>query len=224
MRRRSLAVSVLFLLLGPVAGPTFSTGVSAQATGIITGTVTDAVTMEPVQGASMELPELGLETRSEEGGRFSLAEVPVGTHEIRAEMFGYHDAVQTVTVVADDVVIVEFRLEPEVFRLHELVATGTAFEESPTALPYAVSVSGRRTMAELGSPQAFDFFRNVTASYGILGARQGWYSTRPPGLVSETVANVNLRGLGASRTPGAPQRAPPGLPADPACRGAASWM
>ena len=55
-------------------------------------------------------------------------------------------------------------------------------------------------MAELGSPQAFDFFRNVTASYGILGARQGWYSTRPPGLVSETVATVNLRGLGASRT------------------------
>jgi len=200
MRRRFLLVSILLLLFGPVAGPTFSAGVSAQATGIISGTVTDAVTAEPVLGASIELPELGLETRSEAGGRFSLAGVPVGTHEIRAEMFGYHAAVQTVTVVADDVVFVEFRPEPEAFRLRALVVTGTAFAESPTALPYAVTVSGRRTMAELGSPQAFDFFRNVTASYGILGARQGWYSTRPPGLVSETVANVNLRGLGASRT------------------------
>lgn len=200
MRRRSLPVPIFFVLFGSAAAATFPEGARAQATGIISGTVANAATAEPVQGASIELPGLGLETRSEAGGRFSLPGVPVGTHEIRAEMFGHRTAVASVTVVADEVVFVELRMEAEAFELHGLVVTGTAFEESPTALPYAVAVSGRRTMAELGSPQAFDFFRNVTASYGILGARQGWYSTRPPGLVSETVANVNLRGLGASRT------------------------
>ena len=200
MRRRSLPVSILFLLFGLAAGSAFSPGISAQATGTIAGTVRDAATSRPLDGALVELPGPDMSTTTSGGGRFTLLRVPAGTHEIRAGAFGHESAVRSVTVIADDSVFVDLRLEPEAFHMHELVVTGTAFEESPTALPYAVAVSGRRTMAELGSPQAFDFFRNVTASYGILGARQGWYNTRPPGLVSETVANVNLRGIGASRT------------------------
>ncbi len=200
MRLRFLPVPMLFLLFGLAAAAGSSRTLAAQETGAITGTVTDAATAEPIEGARVELPTLEVWTHSSADGRFTLADIPAGTHEIQAGAFGHGSAVQSVTVIAGDTVFVEFRMEPDAFHLHELVVTGTAFEESPTRLPYAVEVSGRRTMAELGSPQAFDFFRNVTASYGILGARQGWYSTRPPGLVSETVANVNLRGLGASRT------------------------
>ncbi len=200
MRRRFLPVPILFLLFGPAIAATPSRTLDAQETGAITGTVTDAATGEPIESARVDLLALEMWTHSSADGRFTLADIPAGTHEIRAGAFGHGSAVQSVTVIAGDTVFVEFRMEPDAFHLRELVVTGTAFEESPTRLPYAVEVSGRRTMAELGSPQAFDFFRNVTASYGILGARQGWYSTRPPGLVSETVATVNLRGLGASRT------------------------
>ena len=129
-----------------------------------------------------------------------MEDVPAGTHTIQVAILGHLTLSQSVTVTAGAAVSVELLMEPDVFHIQGLVVTGTAFEESPVELPYAVSIAGRRTMAELGSPQAFDFFRNLTASQGILGARQGWYSTRPPGLVSETVASVNLRGLGASRT------------------------
>ncbi|MDE2761550.1 MAG: TonB-dependent receptor [Gemmatimonadota bacterium] len=200
MRRRFLPLPVLFLFLGAAAAATVPRTLGAQETGAITGTVTDAATEEPIEKARVDLLALEMWAHTGADGRFTLTDVPVGTHELQAGAFGQTSAVQTVTVIAGDTVFVEFRMAPDAFRLRELVVTGTAFAESPTRLPYAVTVSGRRTMAELGSPQAFDFFRNVTASYGILGARQGWYSTRPPGLVSETVANVNLRGLGASRT------------------------
>jgi hypothetical protein len=162
--------------------------------------VLDAATTQPVEGARIELAALGLVAVSQAGGRFVMEDVPAGTHTIQVAILGHLTLSQSVTVTAGAAVSVELRMEPDVFHIQGLVVTGTAFEESPVELPYAVSIAGRRTMAELGSPQAFDFFRNLTASQGILGARQGWYSTRPPGLVSETVASVNLRGLGASRT------------------------
>ncbi len=200
MRRWLPRFPVSLLALGLLVCGPFPKGLGAQETGTITGTVVDAATAQPVTGARIQLPALGRVVVSQDGGRFVIDGVPAGTHQIQVEMLGHETLSQSVTVTAGDAVFVELRMEPDVFHLHELVVTGTAFEESPVELPYAVSISGRRTLAELGSPQAFDFFRNLPASQGILGARQGWYSTRPPGLVSETVASVNLRGLGASRT------------------------
>ena len=173
---------------------------TAQSTGTITGTVVDGETGEPLEGAQVSIPALEIGVLSRAAGRFVLPGVPVGTHEIQAQMVGRATTTRSVTVTEGATVSVELLLERTVLLLEEIVVTGTAFPESPVELPYSVTVAGRRTLAEQGSPQAFDFFRNVTASHGILGARQGWYNTRPPGLVSETVATVNLRGIGASRT------------------------
>ncbi|MXW19121.1 MAG: TonB-dependent receptor [Gemmatimonadetes bacterium] len=200
MRRQLPKFSVPLLVPALLVCASFPRDLGAQESGTITGTVTDAVTAQPIEGARISLTALNRMVVSQEGGRFLIADVPAGTHELRVEMLGHADLSRTVTVTAGGSVSLALRMEPEAFHLHELVVTGTAFEESPVELPYSVSISGRRTLAELGSPQAFDFFRNLPASQGILGARQGWYSTRPPGLVSETVASVNLRGLGASRT------------------------
>ncbi len=173
---------------------------AAQATGTITGTVVDAETDEPLVGAQVSLAALGTGMLAGERGRFTLPGMPVGTHEITAEMIGHLTVTQSVTVTAGDTVRVELRMGHTVLHLHEIVVTGTAFAESPTELPYAISVAGRRTLAEQGSPQAVDFFRSLGASAGVLGERQSWYTTRPATAVPETVANVNLRGLGASRT------------------------
>ena len=200
MRKHFPRFPVALLVLGFLIFGTPPTALGAQATGSITGVVVDAATGQPISGARIEVAALGRAVLSQQGGRFVMDDVPVGTHEIHVEMLGHADLSRTVSVTEGEAVFLELEMEPDAFHLHELVVTGTAFEESPVELPYAVSVSGRRTLAELGSPQAFDFFRNLPASQGILGARQGWYSTRPPGLVSETVASVNLRGLGASRT------------------------
>ena len=184
------------LLAGVVPGQR----AAAQQTGTITGTVADAETGEPLAGAQINIPALGVGILSRAEGRFVLPGVPVGTHELQVEQIGHAAVTMSVTVTAGETEFVEILLERTVLVLEGVVVTGTAFAESPVELPYSVTVAGRRTLAEQGSPQAFDLFRNVTASHGILGARQGWYSTRPPGLVSETVATVNLRGLGASRT------------------------
>ncbi|MXX33655.1 MAG: TonB-dependent receptor plug domain-containing protein, partial [Gemmatimonadetes bacterium] len=197
MSDKAMRLSIVFLaiLLAIEASP-----IHAQTTGTITGTVADAESGELLDGVQIHIPTLGIGVLSRDGGRFTLEGVPAGTHELRAELIGHLDVVRTVTVTSGGTVSLELEMEHSVLHVDELVVTGTAFSESPVELPYAVSVMGRRTLAEQGAPQSFDLFRNVTASSGILGARQGWYTTRPPGLVTETAASVNLRGIGASRT------------------------
>ena len=191
---RSL-IALPILLAAALAAP-----LGAQTAGTVAGTVVDGETGEPLDGVHVHIPALGIGVLSRDGGRFALSGVPAGTHELRADLIGHLDLTRTVAVEEGETVVLELRLERSVLLIEALVVTGTAFAESPIELPYAVTVTGRRTLAEQGSPQAFDLFRNVTASHGILGGRHGWLSTRPPARVSETVANVNLRGIGASRT------------------------
>lgn len=172
----------------------------AAQNGSVVGAVTDAESGAPLEAAQVQIATLGMSVASRAGGRFALPVVPAGTYEVAANLLGYASATQTVTVAAGETVSVDFKLHSTALQLEGVVVTGTAFQESPTTLPYSVAVSGRRTLAEQGSPQATDFFKNLGASHGALGERQGWYNTKQAGTMPETVANVNLRGLGASRT------------------------
>ena len=169
-------------------------------TATVLGVVSDAGTGQPVSSAQVYIPALNIGVLSREGGRFVLPGVPAGTHELQVDLIGYVSIVRTVEVVAGQDVTLDLQLHSTSLELAEIVVTGTAFAESPVTLPYSVSVSGRRTLAEQGSPQATDFFKNLGASHGTLGERQGWYNTKQAGTMPETVASVNLRGLGDSRT------------------------
>ena len=86
------------------------------------------------------------------------------------------------------------------FHAHDVVVvTGSAIEEPAVDLPYAVEVLNREVQKEQGSLQAVDLIKNLTASSGVIGEANSWYNDQGT-AVPESVANVNLRGLGASRT------------------------
>ena len=172
----------------------------AQATGAIVVTVVDGDSGGAQEAALVYIPALDLGGMSDEQGRFTIADVPVGEHEVRAELIGYSQATATVAVQAGQITTVELRIKPSLLLLEETVVTGTAFEESPINLPYSVAVVGREKMAEQGSPQLVDFFKNLGASHGVIGEASSWYNAVAGAVVPETVANVNLRGFGASRT------------------------
>ncbi len=181
------------------AGAVLAAPVAAQ-TGSVIGSVSDAATGEPLPTAQVHIPALNISVQTREAGGFAMPVVPVGTHELQVNLLGYASVTETVTVIAGETVSLDLKVHSTAIQLEEFVVTGTAFQESPVTLPYSVAVSGRRTLAEQGSPQATDFFKNLSASSGTLGERQGWYNTKQAGTMPETVANVNLRGLGASRT------------------------
>ena len=196
MRRWS--ISILFFAVMLFAAQTLS--VRAQGTGHIAGTVVDAESGEQLEFAQIYIQALNMGAMSDEEGRFSIQNVPPGTHELKADLIGYSGIAQTVTVTAAQTVTVALQMAPSALFLDEVVVTGTAFKESPISLTYAVAVVGRDKMKEQGSPQATDFFKNISASHGVIGERSSWYNSNQAGTLSESVANVNLRGLGASRT------------------------
>ena len=171
-----------------------------QSTGTVTGTVVDSESGDPLEGVDVSIAILGLVGVSDAQGRFTIQNVPAGAHELKANLIGYPPVTRTINVAAGATLTVTLQMELVMLYMDELVVTGSAFKESPINLPYAVAVVGRVKMAEQGSPQAVDFFKNLGASHGVIGERSSWYNAGQAATLTESIANVNLRGLGASRT------------------------
>ena len=84
--------------------------------------------------------------------------------------------------------------------LEEVVVVGSAIRGTPIDASHAVTVVDRDAFENQGSPLVVDLMKNLSGSNGVTGERSGWYNSSLPGAVPESVSNVNLRGLGASRT------------------------
>ena len=76
------------VLLAPAASAQAPEDAPALAT--LTGVVTNAETGEPVVGAGVVIPELGIGAVSQRDGSYAIAAVPPGTHAVRAAAYTYH--------------------------------------------------------------------------------------------------------------------------------------
>ena len=122
-----LAVPIAFLAL------------PAQAqTGSLTGVVTDARTMAPVEGAVISIEDLNRRAFTDEAGRYRLADLPAGTHEVRVVYIGFTTTSRAVTIAAGENTA-DFGLEYDPFRLDAIVVTGQQIERQARELAYAVS-------------------------------------------------------------------------------------
>lgn len=84
--------------------------------------------------------------------------------------------------------------------LEEVVVVGSVIRGTPIDASHAVTIVDRDTYENQGAPLVVDLMKNLGGSNGVTGERSGWYNSSLPGAVPESVTNVNLRGLGASRT------------------------
>ncbi|PAP76197.1 YfbK domain-containing protein [Rubrivirga marina] len=84
MALRSLAFAALALSALAFAVPR-----PVEPVGTIAGTITDTETGDPLVGAHVAIPFLGLGAATDEAGRFRLANVPAGTHRVVVSHAGY---------------------------------------------------------------------------------------------------------------------------------------
>ena len=185
------------LVLAPQAAHAQGTGVAGSVIDS-TGGILPGVTVE-VSGPN--LPD-GITVAFTDGtGSYNLA-LPAGTYTVRFNLPGFA-LVERERVVVEEGAMTTVDAELRIGGLAEqvtVVATGTAIEAPAINLPHAVAVVSRATLVETGTPQIVDLFKNIGASHGVIGERSSWYNSGQAGTLPETVANVNLRGLGASRT------------------------
>jgi TonB-linked SusC/RagA family outer membrane protein len=95
-----------------------------RETGTVSGTVTVGVTGSSVAGAQVGIAgtQLGATTGAE--GRFTIANVPVGSRSVQVRMIGYTATERTVTVASGQLSTVNFQLSTRAVVLDEVVAIG----------------------------------------------------------------------------------------------------
>lgn len=138
MRKHCLLVLMLLTLPIPA--------VLAQ-TGVITGSVKDCNTQQPLVGAALLLEGTTLGTATDPEGRFRLEKIPVGSYNLRASLVGY--APQTklnVNVTPGNAQMLTFELSQDVSTLQEVVVSSGNRQSAAVAdLVTPLSVQGLST-------------------------------------------------------------------------------
>lgn len=115
MNRRILCLSILWLL---------GLSLDAGAQGIITGTVIDARSLEPLIGAQVAIPYLVAGSVTNVDGIYRIAAVPAGDYTVEFRYIGYRTSMATVTVVTGETVVLDASLNETAINLDEVVVTG----------------------------------------------------------------------------------------------------
>jgi TonB-linked SusC/RagA family outer membrane protein len=119
--RRILAAAVTVFV--PVVGA------RAQATGTITGRVTDRATQQPIPDAQVLIIGTTRGARTTDAGQYRLASVPAGTVRLRVIRLGYEAETRSITLNGNESATADFALGPTATRLDQVVVSATGESE-----------------------------------------------------------------------------------------------
>jgi len=85
---------------------------ASEAGTMFAGSVQAMFNSEPLAGAEVSLPDLGISVRTNEAGRFRIAGIRPGTHRVAVRRIGYAAVEQSVGFAIDRVTSRQFRLAP----------------------------------------------------------------------------------------------------------------
>ena len=169
---------VLLLLAGMFAG----TQASAQSTGQITGLVSDQ-SGAPLSGVAVNVGTGGLGSLTDQNGRYTVPNVPAGTHQVRAARIGFSEATQSVTVAAGQAATANFTLTAAVVELEGVVAVGYGTQQRRDVTGSVASVQAEE-LHQIPTPSVGEALKGRIAG---LDVQTGGYS---PGSSPE----IRIRG------------------------------
>lgn len=193
MKRKNpiaIVASWLALALAPVGhaqstppnDALFSSDGRDAAAGTISGNVGNAGTGRLLEGARVELPQLGLSALTDTTGRFVLNDVPAGTHEVVVSYIGLDSVRAQVTIAAGQKVVRDFDLTTGIYRLQAFTVTG----EREGA---AAAITAERNADNVKNVVAMDSFGNLP------NLNAGEVALRLPGVVGDLDAGGNTFGF-----------------------------
>lgn len=163
----------------------------AQATGTVTGKVTDQQTGEPLAGARISLVANLTATVTRSDGSYRLT-LTAGSHEIRVNAIGFTTGRATVAVTAGGGATHDFALERAAVALTEIAVTGTRrTQRSAIDQPVPVDVLTEEEIHQTGRTETAQILQSLAPSLNFprTTVGDGTDHTRP----------ATLRGLGADQ-------------------------
>lgn len=168
-----------------VAGPSDSTHVDSQETGVIEGRIVDGLSDEPLPGATVRIRDLDIGQATRDDGTFRFTQLRPRSYTLSVSFVGYAPQERTVRVAEDDTVSVTIALQPSRLDLPDVVVTGSARERGASdAYRPTASVAGEELQRELdvNVPATLERVPGVDAQYNGPGA-----------------TTLSIRGMGGDR-------------------------
>lgn len=160
----------------------------APQAGTITGSISNTATGNLLEGAKVELPQLGLSALTDNTGRFVLNGVPAGTHEVVATYIGLDPSQVTVAVQGGQRVVRDFDLTAGIYKLEAFKVTGE--REGGAA-----AITAQRNAENLKNVVSMDSYGNLP------NMNAGEVAIRLPGVAGNfsdenLVDGFTIRGMG----------------------------
>ncbi|WP_414663145.1 TonB-dependent receptor [Horticoccus sp. 23ND18S-11] len=206
---RIASVLVCASLLGSLPALSPHLHAADATTGTLTGTVSNPVTRNLLEGARIEVSGTGLSALTDNTGRYVLTGLPTGTHEIVATYLGLDPVRRQVTIAADGRTVSDFTLSTAIYRLDAFRVVGEREGD-------ALAITAQRNAENVKNVVAMDSFGNLpNMSAGEVVMRLPGIAGNPtdeglayefnvrgmaPGLNTVTVDGGVLPSIGASRS------------------------
>jgi len=160
----------------------FAVPLTAAEPGSLTGTVSNAATRNLLPGARVEIPQLALSALTDDTGRYVLAGVSAGSHDLVVSYIGLDAIRRTVTVAAGQRVTQDFDLTTGIYKLDQFKVVGEREGD-------AAAITAYRNSENLKNIAATDSFGNLP------NLNAGEVAIRLPGIYGELDAGGNLSGF-----------------------------
>jgi TonB-linked SusC/RagA family outer membrane protein len=160
------------------AGP-----LSAQP-GTVTGQITDRTTSQPIPTARLQVTQTGKVVAVRFDGRYTVADLPAGTYDLRVIAVGYGAERKAVTVASGQTATLDFALNPVPYTIEEIVTTATG-EQRRMELGHTVGV------VRADSVTAFEPVTNMAT---LLQARSAGVTVLPSSGTVGAGSRIRIRG------------------------------
>ena len=127
---------------------------ASRGTGVVSGFVSNAVTKLNLEGATVAIPALGLSVQTDNSGRYVLAGLPPGAHELQVSYIGLDAARIPVTVTEGQRANRDVELTSGIYQLDAFKVTG---EREGNAL----ALTMQRNAENVKNVVAMDSFGNL---------------------------------------------------------------
>jgi TonB-dependent starch-binding outer membrane protein SusC len=168
-----------------VAVATVPAALDAQQRGTVTGTVVNAATQRPLVGVQVTVAGTQLGTLTNQQGRYTITNVPVGSQQIRANIIGFSQETAPVAVAVGEIATVNFQLRETAVMLEGLVVTATGETQRRREVGNAVGNINVAQDVELAA---------VGSAAQLLQARAPGVSVNMTGGTTGSSQRIRIRG------------------------------
>lgn len=145
----------------------FSAETQAQ-TGVLQGRIVDAVTSEPLIGASITIEGLKLGAQSDENGAYIIKEIPQGTYTLKAAYVGYRPLIKNQVLIERGVTQLNFELSEDSKETETVEIVGSAFSKTSQNMISVRSLGVEQIRSNPGGN--FDISKVVQSLPGVSGS------------------------------------------------------